>query len=52
MVNGFTGAFDESFYYCRGGWNVWITNSEVNQIDPAGQSFAFPPIDFGEKIWR
>jgi len=52
MVVWFASAFDELFYNLRRSRNVRIADSEVNQIDPAGQSCAFPAIDFCEKVRR
>jgi len=50
MVARFASAFDERFYNLRRSWNVGIADSEVNQIDSAGQSCAFSAIDLREKI--
>ena len=53
MVVWFTGAFDECFYNLSRSRNVRIADSEINQIDPASQSRAFPTIDFREKVrWQ
>jgi hypothetical protein len=48
MVDRLAGAFQEFFdddTWCR---NVRITDSKVDQIDPARQSRAFSPVYLGE----
>ena len=52
MVYRLAGAFDELFDNLRRGRNVRIADAKINQINAAGQSLAFPPIDFSEKIRR
>src|SRR5262245_30926082 len=53
MVVRFASAFDECFDNLRRSWNVRIADSEINQIDAAGQSRAFSAIDFREKVgWQ